>query len=101
VKRRDASRIATGGEITFGELRRMIAAMRPKAAGRMSRVNKVFPLGAALDIYERGIANRKDDEVVAGWRDYCIGKPKRTGDSLIAQNILRDCAAAVPPEPGR
>jgi hypothetical protein len=98
MKRADAKRIAAEGGKTFGELRRLIAGARGKS--RMSLVNPAFPLEFALDIYERGIADRRDDEVATGTR-YDAGRRRvvRTGESLIVQNILRDCAGPLVPQP--
>jgi hypothetical protein len=89
LKRTIAKQLATAGGITFGELRRMIAAAR--GSDRMSRVNPAFTLAAALGFYERAIANRGDDEVATSTRHDCVRGVVRTGESLIVQNILRDC----------
>ena len=92
MKRSEAKVGATRGVVSFGELRNLIRSSRGR--GGMSRVNPAFTLEQVLDIYERAIANRPDGEVPPGFRDDYRrpGRMRRTRDSLIVQNILRDCA---------
>jgi hypothetical protein len=91
MNRRAAAEKATESSISIGDLRRMIAATRGR--GGMSRVNPKIPLELVLDIFERAIAGRPDDEVPIGTRwDSVRRRTMRTRDSLIMQNILRDCA---------
>jgi hypothetical protein len=96
MNRATAKRLATAGGYTFGELRGLIASAR--GARPRSRVNPAFPLEAVLDMFVRAIANRGDNEVATSTRYDCVRGVVRTGESLIVQNILRECAT---PEPGR
>ena len=91
MNKREAVRQATESTRSFGELRRLIEAARGR--GGVSRVNPGIPREQALNILAAGIKDRPDDEVPPGLKDdiYHPGAKKRTRDSLIVQNILREC----------
>jgi hypothetical protein len=90
MNRATAKRLATAGGYTFGELRGLIASAR--GARLKSRVNPAFPLETVLDMFVRAIASRGDDEVATSTRYDCVRGLVRTGESMIVQNILRECA---------
>ena len=94
MNKRDAKAKSTSGTVTIGECRRLIAAARVCDRGEMSKVNRALSLRQAYDIYEAAIAGRDDAEAPAGMRanPYRPARYDRTKDSLIIQNILRDCA---------
>ena len=85
--------MALEGVISIGELRDFIKSARGQ--GVMSNVNPAFPLEDTLDIYERAIAGREDNEVPKAWRNdpYSLsGRMKPTADVLLITNVLRDTA---------
>jgi hypothetical protein len=92
MNRREASRQATESTRSWGDLRRLIEAARGR--GGMSRLNPGLTHEQALDMLAAGIKGRPDDEVPTGLKDdiFRPGRQKRTRDSLIVQNILRECA---------
>lgn len=91
MNRRAANTKSRASEICIGELRGMIAEARRR--GGMSRVNPMFTMEQACDIYAAAIKDRPDDEVPAGMvRDVYRDGMKPSRDSLIIRNILRDCA---------
>jgi hypothetical protein len=80
------------GEISVGELRKMIATARPR--GGMSRVNPQFTLEQTCDIFEKALTGRDDTEIPSGMRlDTYRQQMVPSRDSLIIRNILRDCAS--------
>ena len=86
-----AMKMAEANTITIRELRELIAKARGR--GGQSRVNPQFALEDILDIFERAIADRLDDEVPAGTRyDSFKGHHVSTRDRLKIANILRECA---------
>jgi len=91
MNRREAGRQAIEGTRSWGDLRRLIEASRGK--GGTSRLNPALTHEQALDILLAGIKGRLDDEVPAGLKDdvFRPGRQKRTRDSLLVQNILREC----------
>jgi hypothetical protein len=92
MNRRDAKAKSLEGTLSIGDLRAMISDM--KHYGGMSTVNPTIPLERACDIYEAALKGRDDAEIILGTRPdvYRPGRVRRTGDGLIVQNILRDCA---------
>tara|TARA_Y100000310_G_scaffold325962_1_gene390231 strand:- start:373 stop:654 length:282 start_codon:yes stop_codon:yes gene_type:complete len=93
MNKRTARQKATEGGITIGGLRAMILKARDR--GGMSRVNPAFTLDQTLDIYERAIEGRADDEEPRTLRPDPYsrsGRMKPTGDVLLITNILRDAA---------
>lgn len=93
MNKRDAKNKAQSGTLSVGDLRAMIKRARERG-DIMSRVNPRVPMDRALDIYAAALASRDDAEVPAGLRPdpYRHGRAVPTRDSLIIQNILRDCA---------
>lgn len=86
-----AKQISQSGEISIGELRRMISEARPR--GGMSKVNPQFTLEQTCDIFEQALAGRDDAEIPKGMRyDPYKNREVPSRDSLIIRNILRDCS---------
>lgn len=86
-----AMKMAEENAMSIRELRELIAKARGK--GGQSRVNPQFAKEDILDILERAIAERLDDEVPAGTRyDSFKGRHVATRDQLKIANILRECA---------
>lgn len=91
MNKRDAKAKSLAGEISIGELRKMIA--DAKTRGGMSKVNPQFTLAETCDIYEKALAGRDDSEVPKGVRyDAYCRRDVPSRDSLKIANILRDCA---------
>lgn len=90
MNRRAAKEKATSGQVSIGDLRKLIAEARPR--GGMSRVNPQFTLEQTCDIFERALAGRDDVEVPKGMRyDPYKRRAIATRDSLLINNVLRDC----------
>lgn len=86
-----AMKMAKENTLTIQELRELIAKARGK--GGRSRVNPQFAKEDILDIFERALADRLDDEVPPGTRyDVFKGRDVATRDQLKIANILRECA---------
>ena len=67
--------------MTFGELkRRLLMHRRLGGAGGMSVVNRALTRDQALDILDRAIESRKDEDRVTTRRD-----------RMIANNVNREC----------
>ena len=93
MNKRRARQMALEGIISIGELRDFIKSARGQ--GGMSNVNPAFPLEDTLDIYERAIASREDNEVPKAWRNDPYSRSNRmkpTTDVLLITNVLRDTA---------
>lgn len=90
MNKREARRQATENQRSIADLRKLIADRR--GAGGMSKVNRMFTLEQALDIFERGIAERDAAEVPEGLRyDVYKNCDRPSRDALIITNILREC----------
>ena len=91
MNKRAAKAKTLEGTITIGELRRMIDNVRGE--DRQSRVNPAFHLRDTVDIFEKAIAGRKDDEVprIQKSDPYSrTGRMMATRDFLLITNILRE-----------
>lgn len=90
-----ASAIVESSTLTFGDLKSAIR--KAREVNGFSVVNPQFTLEQACDIYERAIKDRPDDEVIRPFRrDIYRDRDVRTKDSMIAQNIVRDCFEKSP-----
>lgn len=91
MNKRDAKAKSIAGEISVGELRKLI--VEAKTRGGMSKVNPQFTLEQTCDIFEKALAGRDDAEVPKGIRhDPYRRRDMPSRDSLMIANILRDCA---------
>ena len=91
MNKRDANQRSVEGKLSVGDLRAMI----DKACedDRMSRVNPIFTIQRACEIYRAAIASRDATEIPKGLRyDPYKNRDMPSRDSLIIRNILRDCA---------
>jgi hypothetical protein len=90
MNKQTAKKMAQSNELSVGDLRKMIAAARPR--GGMSRVNPQFTLEQTCDIFEKALAGREDGEIPKGMRyDPYKNREMPSRDSLMINNILRDC----------
>ena len=90
MNKKAAQKTIDAGDLTFGALKKAISDNRGTSG--MSAVNKQFTKEQVLDIYEAGIADRDDDQIIEPWTYSPIrNRDVRTKDFLIAVNIVRDC----------
>ena len=85
MNRRDAREIVYTGKLTYGDLRRCLAAFNPES-WRRSKVNSMFSAREAADIFMRGIADISDGTRV---------DPSSSRHVLTATNIIRECGVTV------
>ena len=96
MNKRKAQAMADAGGFSIRELRQAIADSRGRQA--VSTVNPAILYNDALDIYDRSLSQRLDDEVPVMWKPDPYsrsGRMQPTRDRLIVVNILRDCGGAI------
>ncbi len=92
MNRRDAKKATDEFRGTVGDVREMIDARRGDTGA--SRVSGFVRLQGALDACAAGFAGRPDDDEIVIWRPdpySTSGRKKRTLDSMIVQNVIREC----------
>jgi hypothetical protein len=91
MNKRAARTKSLSGQISIGELRKMIA--DAKTRGGMSTVNPQFTIEQTCTVFEKALAGRDDSEIPKALAyDAYRRRNVQTRDSLTIYNILRDCA---------
>ena len=84
---------ALSGDVSIKYLREIIKERRTKNIEGYSAVNKNLPMYIVLEIYERAISDRADEERPNPYRYDCYkDREVVSKDVLLMTNILRDCA---------
>ena len=93
MNKSEARKQALANKRTIGELLALVDARATAADGKMSRVNRQILLARACEIYAGALAGRPTESVPTGIHtDVYRNRDRISGDGMIIQNILRDCA---------
>ena len=90
--KRAAKAMLDAGDVTWDDLRGLLGRVDPKSLDETSRVNGQISKHASHKVYIGALAGRTGPVRVWKLDPYCrkAAVMKRTAESLIAQNILRD-----------